>query len=108
MKDKRIKRVWQVLMLIVVAALFVYPFWWMLVNSLNTAAQVFGKPTLLPRAWRWVNFLSQLWSGVQSISCILFPPFIPGMKLYSRKSFSPGTESRSMPLEYSGTFDNPR
>ena len=57
MKDKRIKRVWQVLMLIVVAALFVYPFWWMLVNSLNTAAQVFGKPTLLPRAWRFVNYV---------------------------------------------------
>lgn len=57
MKDKRIKRVWQLLMLIVVAALFVYPFWWMLVNSLNTAAQVFGKPTLLPRAWRFVNYV---------------------------------------------------
>ena len=57
MKDKRIKRVWQVLMLVVVAALFVYPFWWMLVNSLNTAAQVFGKPTLLPRAWRFVNYV---------------------------------------------------
>ena len=57
MRDKRIKRVWQVLMLIVVAALFVYPFWWMLVNSLNTAAQVFGKPTLLPRAWRFINYV---------------------------------------------------
>lgn len=57
MKDKRIKRVWQALMLVVVAALFVYPFWWMLVNSLNTAAQVFGKPTLLPRAWRFVNYV---------------------------------------------------
>lgn len=57
MKDKGIKRVWQFLLLIVVAALFVYPFWWMLVNSLNTAAQVFGKPTLLPRAWRFVNYV---------------------------------------------------
>ena len=51
------KRVWQFFLLIVVAALFVYPFWWMLVNSLNTAAQVFGKPTLLPRAWRFVNYV---------------------------------------------------
>ena len=57
MRDKKVKRVWQFLMLIVVAALFVYPFWWMLVNSLNTAAQVFGKPTLLPRAWRFVNYV---------------------------------------------------
>ena len=57
MKAKKMKRVWQFLLLIVVAALFVYPFWWMLVNSLNTAAQVFGKPTLLPRAWRFVNYV---------------------------------------------------
>ena len=54
---KGLSRVGQVLMLVVVAALFVYPFWWMLVNSLNTAAQVFGKPTLLPRAWRFVNYV---------------------------------------------------
>jgi len=57
MKAKGIKRVWQFFLLIVVAALFVYPFWWMLVNSLNTAAQVFGKPTFLPRAWRFVNYV---------------------------------------------------
>ncbi len=54
---KRFDRIWQSLMLIVVAALFVYPFWWMIVNSLNTAAQVFGKPTLLPRAWLWKNYV---------------------------------------------------
>lgn len=53
---KTLSRAGQVLMLVVVAILFVYPFWWMLVNSLNTAAQVFGTPTLLPRAWRWSNY----------------------------------------------------
>lgn len=58
MKAKKAgSRAVQVLMLLVVAALFVYPFWWMLVNSLNTAAQVFGKPTLLPQAWRWTNYV---------------------------------------------------
>ena len=57
MKAKALNRAAQILMLIVVAALFVYPFWWMLVNSLNTAAQVFGKPTLLPRAWRFENYV---------------------------------------------------
>ena len=57
MKAKGLNRAAQILMLVVVAALFVYPFWWMLVNSLNTAAQVFGKPTLLPRAWRFVNYV---------------------------------------------------
>lgn len=35
---------------------FVYPFWWMLINSLNDAAQVFGPPRLLPQAWRWQNY----------------------------------------------------
>ena len=57
MKAKGLNRAAQILMLVVVAALFVYPFWWMLVNSLNTAAQVFGKPTFLPRAWRFVNYV---------------------------------------------------
>ncbi len=44
-------------LIVIVTALFVYPFWWMLVNSLNTAAQVFGRPTLLPVSWRWQNYL---------------------------------------------------
>ncbi len=44
------------LLVIVITALFVYPFWWMLVNSLNTAPQVFGRPTFLPVSWRWQNY----------------------------------------------------
>ena len=56
----RIKTAWstlgKILLIVVVTALFVYPFWWMVVNSLNTAAQVFGKPTLLPVSWRWENY----------------------------------------------------
>ena len=28
----------------------------MIVNSLNTSAQVFGKPTFLPVSWRWENY----------------------------------------------------
>ena len=44
------------LLLLTVTALFVYPFWWMIVNSLNTQAQVFGKPTLLPVSWWWENY----------------------------------------------------
>ena len=43
----RIKTAWstlgKILLIVVVTALFVYPFWWMVVNSLNTAAQVFGE-----------------------------------------------------------------
>ncbi len=44
------------LLIVTVTALFVYPFWWMIVNSLNTSAQVFGRPTLLPVSWRWENY----------------------------------------------------
>lgn len=58
MKAKRVARgVAQALMLLVITALFVYPFWWMLVNSLNTAAHVFGEPRLLPVSWRWRNYV---------------------------------------------------
>lgn len=46
----------RVLLLLIITALFVYPFWWMLVNSLNTPAQVVGKPTLLPVSWRFENY----------------------------------------------------
>ena len=35
---------------------FLYPFWWMLVNSLNTAPEIFGVPALLPKSWRWENY----------------------------------------------------
>ena len=35
---------------------FLYPFWWMLTNSLNTAAEIFGQPSLLPKSWRWTNY----------------------------------------------------
>ncbi|MBN1412042.1 MAG: carbohydrate ABC transporter permease [Spirochaetales bacterium] len=36
---------------------FIYPFWWMTVNSLNTAAGIFGLPSLLPSSWLWSNYI---------------------------------------------------
>lgn len=54
-KKKRI--ILRALMLIMITMLFVYPFWWMVVNSLNTASDIFGKPSLLPKAWRWRNYV---------------------------------------------------
>lgn len=50
MKNNKVLR-WipRILTLVIVTLLFVYPFWWMLVNSLNTNAQVFGQPRLLPQ-----------------------------------------------------------
>ena len=56
-KTKKVRRILlHVLLILSVTLLFVYPFWWMIVNSLNTSAQVFGKPTLLPVSWRWENY----------------------------------------------------
>jgi multiple sugar transport system permease protein len=42
--------------LVLLCVPFVYPFWWMLINSLNGAAEVFGPPRLLPVSWRWDNY----------------------------------------------------
>jgi len=36
--------------------IFVYPFWWMMINSLNMPADIFGKPSLLPKSWNWNNY----------------------------------------------------
>ena len=56
-KTKKVRRILlRVLLILSVTLLFVYPFWWMIVNSLNTSAQVFGKQTLLPVSWRWENY----------------------------------------------------
>lgn len=41
---------------LVLALPFLYPFWWMAANSLNTASEIFGAPALLPKSWRWENY----------------------------------------------------
>jgi len=43
-------------LLVVLTILFVYPFWWMLVNSLNTSAEIFGSPTFFPKSWAFSNY----------------------------------------------------
>lgn len=43
--------------LLVLAIIFIYPFWWMIVNSLNTAADILNIPSLLPRSWQWNNYI---------------------------------------------------
>ncbi len=45
------------LLLGILSLLFVYPFWWMMVNSLNSPAEVFGPPTLIPRSWAFKNYI---------------------------------------------------
>jgi multiple sugar transport system permease protein len=44
------------LLLVLLTVLFVYPFWWMVVNSLNVSAEIFGAPKLLPTSWAFSNY----------------------------------------------------
>ena len=43
-------------LLILLSLPFIYPFWWMLINSLNSPDQIFGMPRLLPSGWQWTNY----------------------------------------------------
>ena len=47
----------RLLLIAAVTLVFIYPFWWMMVNSLNTNAQVFGPPRAAARGWRWQNYV---------------------------------------------------
>ncbi|HAF85667.1 MAG TPA: sugar ABC transporter ATP-binding protein [Sphaerochaeta sp.] len=44
------------MILVVLTILFVYPFWWMVVNSLNTITDIFGDPSFLPKSWAFSNY----------------------------------------------------
>lgn len=54
---KAVSRVLSIAGLCFFFAVFFYPFWWMLVNSLNHANEIFGPPALLPKAWAWGNYV---------------------------------------------------
>jgi len=56
MRTDPLRRVLKALLLCLLAVVFVYPFWWMMVNSLNDPSEIFGKPSLLPKSWRWSNY----------------------------------------------------
>lgn len=78
----------RLLLIAAVTLVFIYPFWWMMVNSLNTNAQVFGPPRLLPQSWRWQNYMeifqkqpfarhyanTLLVAGVGTLGNVLIPP----------------------------------
>lgn len=53
MKPKRIP---SLLILVILTLIFIYPFWWMVVNSLNSNAAIFGKPRLLPTTWMFTTY----------------------------------------------------
>lgn len=46
----------KILILALISIPFIYPFWWMLINSLNSPDQIFGMPSFLPHSWKWSNY----------------------------------------------------
>ncbi len=58
MKSKTIvKKIFYYILIALICVLFIYPFWWMAVNSLNNINEIFGKPSLLPKSWLWSNYI---------------------------------------------------
>ncbi|MGH0052297.1 MAG: carbohydrate ABC transporter permease, partial [Sphaerochaetaceae bacterium] len=56
MNHKYMKQIPYALVVALMTLLFVYPFWWMVVNSLNSSAEIFGVPRLLPTSWAFKNY----------------------------------------------------
>ncbi|MCR4268499.1 carbohydrate ABC transporter permease [Nitratireductor sp. ZSWI3] len=54
---ERLKRAMWTLSLSVLAIPFVFPFLWMVSSGFKSATEIFGQPTLIPRVWRWTNFV---------------------------------------------------
>jgi multiple sugar transport system permease protein len=47
----------RLLIIVLMTMMFVYPFWWMIVNSLNKSTEIFGKPKFLPTSWQFSNYV---------------------------------------------------
>jgi multiple sugar transport system permease protein len=45
------------LALCVAAVPFIFPFIWMVSSGLKSANEIFGSPSIVPRAWQWQNFV---------------------------------------------------
>jgi multiple sugar transport system permease protein len=43
--------------LLIAAIPFVFPFVWMVSAGFKSVTEIFGAPTLVPRVWRWQNFV---------------------------------------------------
>lgn len=50
-------RVCWTISLSIVAIPFVFPFLWMVSSGFKSASEIFGEPSLIPRVWRWQNFV---------------------------------------------------
>ncbi len=55
--NKSISVFFRLMVVVLLTLFFVYPFWWMIVNSLNNPSDIFGKPAFFPKAWRFVNYV---------------------------------------------------
>ncbi|NCD05015.1 MAG: carbohydrate ABC transporter permease [Spirochaetia bacterium] len=55
--NKSISVFFRLMVVVLLTLFFVYPFWWMIVNSLNNPSDIFGKPSFFPKAWRFVNYV---------------------------------------------------
>jgi multiple sugar transport system permease protein len=52
-----ISRVCWTISLTIVAIPFVFPFLWMVSSGFKSPTEIFGQPSLVPRVWRWENFI---------------------------------------------------
>ncbi|RVV98215.1 carbohydrate ABC transporter permease [Mesobaculum littorinae] len=52
-----VKRICWMLSLVVVAIPFLFPFLWMISSGFKGPTEIFGEPSLIPRTWRWQNFV---------------------------------------------------
>ncbi|WP_207209954.1 carbohydrate ABC transporter permease [Tropicimonas sp. IMCC6043] len=56
-QSRILMRICWALSLGVVAVPFVFPFLWMVSSGFKSATEIFGQPSLIPRVWRWGNFV---------------------------------------------------
>jgi multiple sugar transport system permease protein len=54
---RTINRVCWTAALAIAAIPFVFPFLWMVSAGFKSASEIFGAPSLVPRVWRWQNFV---------------------------------------------------
>lgn len=52
-----ISRICWTISLSIVAVPFVFPFLWMVASGFKSPTEIFGQPSLVPRVWRWENFV---------------------------------------------------
>ncbi len=60
-RDQRRSGAWRLTLGIVIAAVLIFPLYWMLVTALSTPAQIYASDAALyPQAFRWENFVAPL------------------------------------------------